>query len=99
VTTEHVRRVPPAELGPMLRAARVRAGLGLREAAREVGISHGHVRGIEAGRYCPSVAVAEVLADVLGLDDAARALLMSCAVPEVGYSKPGRVRVLSPREH
>lgn len=92
-----MRRVPPAELGPLLRQARVGCGLSLRECGRLVGVSHSHVRGIEAGRYCPSVAVAEVLAEVLCLDGELRSALLSAAVPEVGYSKPGRVRVLGRR--
>lgn len=91
-----MRRVPPPELGPALKARRLALGLGLRETARRVGISHGHLVGIEAGRYCPSLAVADALADVLGLGEADRELLDASAVPEVGYSKPGRVHVLTP---
>jgi transcriptional regulator with XRE-family HTH domain len=91
-----MRRVPPPELGPLLRERRLAAGLGLRECARRVGIAPGYLGDLESSRSCPSAAVAAALAAVLGLDEAARGLLDSAAVPEVGYAKPGRVRVLTP---
>lgn len=92
-----VRRVPPAELGPVLFAARQRCGLSARACARAVGITHVYLLGLEAARYCPSAPVAEALAGVLGLGEGERAVLAASIVPEVGYGKPGRVRRLVAR--
>ncbi|MEV7600039.1 helix-turn-helix transcriptional regulator [Kitasatospora sp. NPDC089797] len=48
------RRVPPPELGRVLRAARQRAGLGLRELGRLVRLSPGYLVNLESGLRCPS---------------------------------------------
>lgn len=82
------RRTPPAELGPMLRAARERAGLGLRQAARRAGLSPGHVVHLEVGSRCPSRSVAEQLAAVLELDDDEQAQLYAAAVRDAGRDHP-----------
>lgn len=74
------RRVPPAELGPMLNRARLRAGLRGTEAARLVGISRQYLVRLESGQRCPSVDVAERLVEVLGIDGADRVLLLEAAV-------------------
>lgn len=84
------RRTPPSDVGPMLRAARARAALSLRETARRVGIAHTHLFGIEAGRRCPSVIVADAIAAVLDLDPDERALLATAAVTDAGRSHPRR---------
>jgi transcriptional regulator with XRE-family HTH domain len=81
------RRTPPAAVGVMLRAARNRAGLGVRETARRAGIVHSHLIGLEQGTRCPSAAVAEALAIVLDLDPAERTLLASAAVNDAGRSR------------
>ncbi|MFJ8766676.1 helix-turn-helix domain-containing protein [Streptomyces clavifer] len=88
--TIRIRRIPAPELGPMLRGARLRAGLGLRAVARQVGLSAGYLGNLEAGRRCPSVAVAERLAQLLPLDDNGRAILAAAAVDDAGRSHPGR---------
>lgn len=87
------RRTPPAGLGPMLRAARERAGLGQREAARRAGLSPGYVRHLEDGSRCPSRTVAEQLATTLGLDDGEQAQLYAAAVTDAGRDHPGRVNL------
>lgn len=74
------RRTPPAGLGEMLGRARMRVGLRGTEAARLVGISRQYLVRLESGQRCPSVDVAERLAEVLGLADAERAELMAAAV-------------------
>ncbi|MGW3022462.1 helix-turn-helix domain-containing protein [Streptomyces sp. NPDC001221] len=84
------RRQAPPDLGPMLRAARLRAGLLVSEAAFLAGISRPQLSNIEAGRRLPSVAVAQALADVLCLDGAERARLLAVAVDDAGRSHPGR---------
>lgn len=84
------RRTPPAGVGVMLRAARERAGLGVREAARRAGISHPYLIGLERGTRCPSSAVADVLAAVLSLGPDDRTLLASAAVHDAGRSRTRR---------
>ena len=84
------RRTPPLAVGVMLRAARERAGLGVRETGRRAGITHTHVIGLERGARCPSVVVAEVLAVVLDLDSVEQAQLASAAVDDAGRSHPRR---------
>jgi transcriptional regulator with XRE-family HTH domain len=77
-------------MGPMLEHARLRAGLGLREAARLAGISHAHLLRMETGQRTPSETVAGVLAELLRLDDSERARLDAVAVADVGRDWPGR---------
>lgn len=84
------RRTPPEGLGAMLRTARERAGLGQREAAREAGVSQGHLWALEAGRRVPSAAVAEDLAAVLTLASDELAQLRAAAVDDAGRSNPAR---------
>ncbi|NMI57105.1 MULTISPECIES: helix-turn-helix transcriptional regulator [unclassified Streptomyces] len=84
------RRTPPESLGPMLRAARERAGLGVREAARRTGLSSGYMANLEAGGRCPSRTVAERLAAVLELDDDEQAQLYGAAVTDAGRDHPAR---------
>lgn len=91
MTMEQVRRVPPAELGPILRAARARAGFGLREAARDIGISSGYLADLERGIRCPSVPVAADLHRVLHLTNDEARLLAASAVEGRGRAHPYRV--------
>lgn len=84
------RRVPPPELGGVLRAARQRAGLGLRELGRLVGLSPGYLVNLEGGLRCPSRTVAVRLADALGLAEGERAVLMGAAVGDAGLDHPWR---------
>lgn len=84
------RREAPADVGPMLRAARERAGLKVTEAAFLAGVSRPQLSNCEAGRRLPSAVVARALADVLCLDDADRARLMAVAVDDAGRSHPER---------
>lgn len=74
----------------MLRAARERAGLGVRETARKAGLSSGYVADLEAGRRCPSVTVAQRVAEVLDLGEAERAQLLAAAVTAAGRDNPLR---------
>ena len=84
------RRTPPEDLGPMLRAARVRTGIGQREAGRRAGVSQGYLWLLEAGQRVPSTAVAEVLEEVLALTVEERAQLRAAAVDDAGRSNPAR---------
>jgi DNA-binding XRE family transcriptional regulator len=84
------RRVPPPELGPMLRAARKARGWTHQRLADEIGTSRQTVTGLELGDRCPSRTVAVALADVLGLPHERRAELLDAAVPDAGRDWPGR---------
>lgn len=84
------RRTPPIELGPALKAARKRAGLGLREAARAGGISHTILWQLESGRRSPSTATAASLRGVLDLSPDEAAILDAAAVDGAGHAHPAR---------
>lgn len=88
-----VRRVPPAGLGPMLRAARLRRGLGVRKAARQACIGHPYLLRLERGERVPSRVVAESLADALQLDPAERDFLLGIAVTDAGRGARQRARL------
>lgn len=92
MNAEQVRQVPPADLGPMLKAARARAGLGLREAARQVGISSGYLADLEGGDRCPSVTVGKLLFQVLCLTDDEGRVLAASVVADRGRDHPLRRR-------
>ncbi|MFE6849007.1 helix-turn-helix domain-containing protein [Streptomyces sp. NPDC057686] len=85
-----MRRIPPGDFAPALRAARAAAGLGLREAARSIGLAPSYVHALEAGQRCPSRTVAERIATVLAVDEAVRVALFSAAVTDVGRDHPVR---------
>jgi transcriptional regulator with XRE-family HTH domain len=85
-----IRRTPPPELGPILKAARLRHGLGLREAARAARISHCYLRRLEIGERCPSAAVVVELLRVLPLDEREAALLSAAGLSDRGRSHPLR---------
>lgn len=87
-----IRRTPPPEFGPALTAARRAAGLSGREAARRIGVGPGYLRNLEAGTRCPSVSVAESIAEALRLDAAARAVILAGAVSDAGRDHPRKLR-------
>lgn len=84
------RRQAPEGQGKMLRAARERAGLGVRETARKAGLSSGYVADLEAGRRCPSITVAQRLADAVDLSGVEREQLLAAAVTDAGRDHPWR---------
>lgn len=86
------RRDLPEHLGLMLRTARERKGLGVREAARLIGVSHSYVIGLEHSERCPSSTMAGRLADTLGLTEEERGSLMSAAVTDAGLDHPLKAR-------
>ena len=89
LTVPHrIRRTPPADVGPMILAARERAGLRQVDAARAVGISAPYMRQLETGQRVPSRTVARTLADALALDDTERARLLAVAVDDAGRDWP-----------
>ncbi|MDX2708088.1 helix-turn-helix transcriptional regulator [Streptomyces sp. PA03-6a] len=88
-----MRRTPPDGYGPMLRAAREQAGLGLREAARRTGITASYAAKLERGVRCPSLVVAERLAALYGLEGERRAQLLAGAVDDAGRSHPDRATI------
>lgn len=87
-----VRRTPPPELGPMLAAARLRAGYRGRECARLVGIDHSYLIRLESGQRVPSTTVAHALIQTLALDSEASATLLAAAVEGVGRGHPWKAR-------
>lgn len=94
MTGIRMRRTPPADVGPMLKAARVRADLGLRETARAAQISHPTLYDLERGKSCPSRTVASALAAVLELTDEERVVLDRAAVDDAGRDHPARRRAV-----
>ncbi|MFJ3141411.1 helix-turn-helix domain-containing protein [Streptomyces halstedii] len=85
-----IRRTPPAELGPMLAAARKRSGYTRRRVSIAAGLGRSYFGLIEGGHRTPSRVAAERLADVLQLTEPERAQLYAAAVPDAGYSHPAR---------
>jgi len=89
--TPHGQRIVHSEpVRKSLATARRRLGWSFPRAAREIGISLGHLEGIEAGRWrCSTVVARRLVATLkLSMDDAA-ALLDEAAV-DAGRSRPGR---------
>lgn len=66
--------------------------MGLRQAARRLGISPGYLSNLEAGRRCPSRSMAEQLADGLRMNERDCATLFAAAVEDVGRDHPLRIR-------
>lgn len=95
MSTVRLRRTPPPELGPMLGAARLRAGYRLREAARLLGLDSGYLVKLEAGQRCPSRTVALQLADAFQLVPEEREQLLAAAVDDAGADHPARRPALS----
>ncbi|MFE9601968.1 helix-turn-helix domain-containing protein [Streptomyces hokutonensis] len=93
------RRTPPEELGPMLQAARDRAGLPQSAVATAAGVRRAYVTKLEGSARCPSLAVAQALCAVLALDGDEEALLLSCAVDDAGHSHPAHAAIGSARDH
>lgn len=85
-----MRRTPPADLGPMLTAARERAGLTQRRASIAAGLGRSYVCLIEGGHRSPSRVAAQRLADVLQLTEEERGRLYAAAVTDAGLSYPAR---------
>src|SRR5215218_2661864 len=59
--------VAPTELGPRLRAIRLRQGIGLRELARRLELSPSSISQIETGKIRPSVSTLYALASEFGV--------------------------------
>jgi transcriptional regulator with XRE-family HTH domain/uncharacterized cupin superfamily protein len=57
----------PSELGPRLRAIRLRQGVGLRELARKLDLSPSSISAIETGKFRPSVRTLYALASQFGV--------------------------------
>ncbi|MFF3092126.1 helix-turn-helix domain-containing protein [Streptomyces cyaneofuscatus] len=85
-----IRRTPPADLGPMLAAARERTGYTRRRVSIAAGLGRNYFGLIEGGHRTPSRVTAERLAEVLQLTDQERAQLYAAAVTDAGYSHPAR---------
>lgn len=75
----HRREIGP-RLGSEIDAARSRAGLTFREAARRIGISAGYLCELTKGRRCPSTGVAEDIVAVLPMTAGAAEELRRVAV-------------------
>lgn len=87
---QRTRRTPPPGLGELIRTARMRAGFRGREGARLAGVSPGFLCDLEVGRSCPSVTMAQALADAFEMTDEERAHLLAAAVPDAGRDHPLR---------
>jgi transcriptional regulator with XRE-family HTH domain len=74
------RRSAPPGLGPMLAAARRRAGLSQEETARLAGIGVDTLRGLETRSSVPSRRAVLALADVLALDEAEREQVLDAVI-------------------
>jgi transcriptional regulator with XRE-family HTH domain len=59
-------RTPSANLGTRLRQARLRAGITVRELARQLGVSASFISQLENGKSQPSVSTLYALAQCLG---------------------------------
>lgn len=84
------RRTPPDGLGPMLRAARERAGLAQSAVAAVAGVRRAYITKLEDSARCPSLVVAKALCSALALDENEAALLRGCAVDDAGRNHPAR---------
>ncbi|MDZ5443799.1 helix-turn-helix transcriptional regulator [Micromonospora sp. 4G57] len=82
--TPTMRHIPPAQFGPTLRAARLRARLGLRAVAAACGSSYGYLGMLERGERSPSTVMAEDLIRVLKLTGADAQIVRDSAVALVG---------------
>lgn len=80
------RRVPPPELGPAIRGARLRQGLGLRQAASAARVSHVMWIYMESGRRCPSAETARRIRSILDLTAEESAVLDAATVADAGRS-------------
>lgn len=87
-----IRHQPDPALGPMLKTARARAELGMREAARRVGIAPSYLCELESGTRCPSVTVGTQLFQVLGLNEEEGRVLAASVVADRGRDHPLRRR-------
>lgn len=87
------RRAWPPEMGEQLALWRERAELSLRGLGRRTGVDFSYLSKIEAGKRCPSAAVARVLAAALGLDEDEAKLLEGSAVPDHGRSFAKRAAI------
>ncbi|AMM34446.1 Transcriptional regulator, XRE family [Sinomonas atrocyanea] len=61
------RSTAHGDIGGRIRAARLEIGLPLRELARRLGISAGHISQVERGLVKPSISLIYSIADILGL--------------------------------
>lgn len=85
-----MRRTPPPGFGAILTAARQAAGLGVREAARSVGIDAGHMSRLESEERSPSLTVARRLVEVLNLSGTAQRVVLGAAVRDAGRDHPAK---------
>src|SRR3954447_5432286 len=75
----------PSDLGPRLRAIRLRQGVGLRELARRLDLSPSSISQIETGKIRPSVRTLYALASEFGV-----------TVDEVLFNEAPRSRSVAP---
>jgi hypothetical protein len=94
---DYARRDLPADVARALRLGRRARGWSLRVAARNLGVSAGHLCHIERRQRAPSSVVAEILIDGyrLGPFDAGR--LRAVAVRDAGRASPWKLGVATRR--
>ncbi|SRR6266567_557743 len=78
------RRLPPAEFGPALAAARARAGWSLADLAGRCGLSRGFLCRLERGLRAPSVVTVARLVEVLPMSEVERSVVVGAGLPGVG---------------
>jgi transcriptional regulator with XRE-family HTH domain len=85
----------PSDLGPRLRAIRLREGVGLRQLARRLDLSPSSISQIETGKMRPSVRTLYALASEFGVtvdevlfDETPRSSVVEASVPESARAIP-----------
>src|SRR5437762_9963045 len=85
----------PSDLGPRLRAIRLRQGVGLRELARRLDLSPSSISQIETGKIRPSVRTLYALASEFGVTvDEVLFNEPSTSSDGGGFSAPGSSRAM-----
>lgn len=84
------RHIPPPEFGDTLRAARQRAGKGLRAVAAACRTSYGYLGMLERNERAPSESMAEELIKALQLAGHEAEIIRRHAVARHGRDWPGR---------
>ena len=76
------------QTGAMLRAARHRRGLSIREAAKVAGSSRGYLSQLELGQRAPSMTRARIIIRAYHLTEQEASILKAESVEGVGRDKP-----------
>ncbi len=89
------RRFLDPDLAQAVAKAKEQSGMSWREIGARIGVAHGHLVMISKGCRVPSVVVAELIGEVLPIDDETLERLMQVAVVGHGRSRHHRPGVRS----